>query len=759
MYMFYNKYMKRLFRFTKQHAFLLLAILALLIFCNSKLLVVLPFGYSFAFSLVANNFYGIIITIFYFLFSLINNLTFIGLVNSALVCSLLIIFYIVNRTYKKHPLIIMLICCAFSQLSNIYFSCSNLSLVLFALLQLCLGIAFSFICYKVVNAVLLRGIQCLTYAEKLFACIMFIVLFGGLTNIVLIINISKIIFVTIILLCSLAMGSKTLYIACFIAVAYIMSGLNMFNGLTYFVLACVASWLSPQNKILSGCAVCLADALMGIFMQYSLLDLAPVVIATLIFICIPKKIIKKVFGYVFGSNSNIIGVYYVQKKQDLIKSRLIYMGGLFKQIQKCYRDLIITQNNQEKVANFLATELKNELCANCINKLACEDKNLMPCFTDLILRAQSRGKVNLLDVPPLLSSNCCKINACLSNINQKAEEYIRQSNIVKSSDDNKLNISLQMGGTSKIFTELGNQFTNVEKINKKKSEQIKDCLQSNKIVCKECIATENNNGIHEILLLVRNADVVNPQLAKVCEKFYRLKFEQKLSFQTKVAGWSLVSLVPANRYELTCGFASTPKDIDSKNGDNYVFTKLTDSKYLVSICDGMGHGEQANNISSVAINLIESYYKCGLPSNIVVDSVNNMLLPASDAGFSTLDVSIVDTISGEVDFIKIGSAISIIKQSQTCKIVDVQSLPLGITENVVPSTFTATLFAGDVVVMVSDGVADVFASNEEFCNYINNENIINMQLFAESILEEALARNPLHKDDMSVVAYRLIQKR
>ena len=606
---------------------------------------------------------------------------------------------------------------------------------------------------------MVRGVQCLTYAEKIFTCILFVALFGGLTNLVLLIDISKIIFVTIILLCSLAIGSKTMYVACFIAVAHIISGLNIFNGLTYFVLACVASWLSPQNKILSGCAVCLADAIMGVFIEYSLLELLPVVVATLIFICIPKKLVKKCFNFVFGGYSNIIGLYYVEKKQDLIKSKLANMGSLFKQIQKCYRDLILTQNNQEKVAIFLASELKNELCANCINKLGCEDKNLTPCFEDLILRAQSRGKVNLLDVPPLLSSNCCKINACLSNINQKAEEYIRQSNMVKNADDNKLNISLQMGGTSKIFTELGNQFSNAEKINKKKSTQIKDCLQSNKIVCKECVATENNNGVYEILLIVRNADTVNPQIAKTCEKFYRLKFEQKLCFQTKVAGWSLVCLVPANRYEIACGFATAPKNVDSKNGDNYIFTKLTDSKYLVSICDGMGHGEQANNISSVAINLIESYYKCGLPSNIVVDSVNNLLLPASDVGFSTLDVSIVDAISGEVDFIKIGSTISLIKQTQTCKIVDVQSLPLGVVEGVVPSTYTSTLFAGDVVVMVSDGVADVFASHDEFCNYVNNENIINMQLFAESILEEAMARNPVHKDDMSVIAYRLMQKR
>ena len=34
-----------------------------------------------------------------------------------------------------------------------------------------------------------------------------------------------------------------------------------------------------------------------------------------------------------------------------------------------------------------------------------------------------------------------------------------------------------------------------------------------------------------------------------------------------------------------------------------------------------------------------------------------------------------------------------------------------------------------------------------------------MQLFAESILEEAIARKGSHSDDMTVIAYRLVQKR
>lgn len=751
--------MKKKVCFTKQHAYLLLSILALLIFCNASIADMRSFGYAFAFALVANNFYGIIIIVCHFAFSLLFNFTFVGLVNSALVSALLIIFCILIKTIKKQSTLAMLLFCAFSRVSNIYFNFTSINGLLFALIDLVVGIGFCYCVYKVINVLLHRGVQSFTSTEKIGACICLTALFCGVSNIICVINVSKFIFILLILLGSIVLGNKTVYLACFIAIAHILTSLNFFNAMVYFIVSCVASWISPRNKFLSACVVCLCDALMGLFIDYGLIDLLPVVVAALVFIAIPAKLIKKVANFVEGSKTNLIGKYYIVKQQEILKSKLADMSSLFKQMQKCYRDLMIGNSSQEKVCRLLAGELKVSVCENCINKLACESVNLSPCFEELILRAQNRGKVNLLDVPPLLSSNCSKINLCLSHINTMAQEYVKKAKVAKSEDDNKLNISLQLGGTSKIFAELGMQFANTDKVNQKKSLSIKDCLQTKGVVCKECMATENNNGVHEVLLIVRNADVVNPEILKACEKFYNTTFEQKLCFQTKGAGWSLICAVPSNRYELLCGYATKPKDIDGANGDNYVYNKLTDSKYLVAICDGMGHGAQANSLSTLTINLIESYYKSGLSNQIVLDSVNSILLPASDNGFCTLDACIVDTVSGEVDFIKIGSSISVVKQLNKSMIINVESLPLGVVEHIVPTTHKVTLFAGDVVVLASDGIIDVFASHEEFCNYINNENIINMQLFAESILEEAIARKGSHSDDMTVIAYRLVQKR
>lgn len=749
--------MKKLFKFSKKHLWLLLSLLALAIFCRANIYGMFVFGYPLAFALVHNNFYSIIVSICYLAFALLQGINFSSLIINASISALLLILYFINKITKKNSLAVSLVLCAFSQIANVYFSFASLKMLLFSLANICLGVVFCFAMIKLVQA-FERGIQSLTKTEKVYFCMGLVALFCGLSNLVFFVDISKILFVLIILISSIMLKSKTVYVACFIAVAHILSGLSAFDGMTYLVLACVASWISQYNKILSGCVVCLVDALMGLFVDYTLVSLIPAVVATIIFICIPQKTIKRWTDYVFGNNHSLISLIYMSKKQEIIKNKLADMSKLFKQMQKSYRDLLIGNAQSTQTNYILAQELKNQACTNCINKHNCESLNMLSCFDDLISRALARERVNVLDVPPLLSSNCTKLNACLSIANQLATEQKQRSKKLMQEDENKLNISMQLGGTSQIFSQLSAQFAVVDKINAKKSNKIKEYLLSKGLIARECIATEQDGIVHEVLLIVRNVDVVNPEILTACERYYNMKFEKKLYFQTSISGWSFVCVVPSNRYDLTLGYATKPKEIGDKNGDNYTYCKLTDSKFLVAICDGMGHGESANDISTLAINLIESYYKCGLSGQVVVDSVNNILLPLGGQSFSTLDACIIDGVSGEVEFIKIGSTISAIKSQNQTQLINVESLPLGVSEVCTPTIYQSTIFGGDMVVLASDGVVDSFGQ-EEFRNYINNENIINTQLFAESILEEAINRNFSHPDDMTVIVCRLVQKK
>lgn len=717
-----------------------------------------PFAAALAYSMVGLNVYPLLAIIFHALTVLLD-LSFANIISVSLVSALLVILFFINSAQKKSFFWLNIIFCALGRVSNIYFACASWNQLLLSVVELCVSVGFFFLCHKLISAIRHRGIQCLTSTEKILLLLFVSAVLCGVSKFSSPINFAQVVYALLILMASVSLKEKTILVAVVITISQIVSLGSLENISQYFIFAVLAMWITPFNKFLSASVICLTDSIFNLIIGSSQTGFIATIIAAVIFVCVPKKTIENIFNMFLDSSKSVAMSYYLSKKQEGIKNKLSQMSQMFKQMQVCYRDLIIQDNNEDAIAKVFATEIQSDICDSCINKLACAEYNLSASFEELIKKATESGKVTILDVPSLLSSNCTKLNSCLSLINQMSEQISSQTKKIKADQENKLNISLQLGGTSKIFSELGESFSQSEKINKVKSAKLKDLFTKNSIVCKECLVLETQTGVDEIIVLLRNVDCVNPEVLKCCEKMFVCKFERTVCFQTKIAGWSLLGLKRANKFEIVCGCATAPKEVGSPNGDNYVYTKLNSNKYLIAICDGMGHGQRANNLSTTAINLIENYYKCGMSSKIVLDSVNNILLPMGDSQFTTLDAAIVDVSTGEVDFIKMGSSVSIIKKKDQSKIVDVESLPLGVLEKPTPTFQKAILFSGDIIILVSDGIADTFSSKEEFCHFVNNENIINMQMFAQSILEEAMARNSQNKDDMTVMAIRLINQR
>ena len=219
-----------------------------------------------------------------------------------------------------------------------------------------------------------------------------------------------------------------------------------------------------------------------------------------------------------------------------------------------------------------------------------------------------------------------------------------------------------------------------------------------------------------------------------------------------------MSYSQAPKYELSVGIACSSKDKSDVSGDNYSILKLNDNRVLIAICDGSGHGKVARSISEVALNLIENFYKTGFSSETVVSSVNKILLPAGEENFTTLDACVFNKNDGTVDFIKIGASVSAIKSSNTSRLIEPDSLPMGIIENIKFSTKRTILKNKDIVILTSDGIVDSFYSPEEYLNFINNEKVVNVQMFANNILEEAESRTGVHDDDKTVLIVKVSLK-
>lgn len=110
-------------------------------------------------------------------------------------------------------------------------------------------------------------------------------------------------------------------------------------------------------------------------------------------------------------------------------------------------------------------------------------------------------------------------------------------------------------------------------------------------------------------------------------------------------------------------------------------------------------------LHQATLDLLEKFYRAGFPEDVIFDAINQvMLLRSATEIYSTVDFCLLDLVSGEARFIKIGAPPSFIIRRGRVLTVLSPTLPLGIMESVTPGGVRRVLEDGDMVVMVSDGV-------------------------------------------------------
>ena len=733
--------------------------IALIILCRANIAgYIHPFGFAFAFALIYNGVFPVVTSIELFCALIIQNLSINNIICSATFSAVLFIFWLVQKISKNRKLYLCLIFCAFSCVAHIYFNLSTTLSIVCAISNMLCGVLLCYVFSRLLSTILSRGIQGLSNTDVFYLCFFVIAIASGLCNInILSFSVEKLISICTILSLALILKDKSILLLFCYCVGILITTLDINLIITYLLISCVAQVLYKSKYLLAAVA-CFIDGFIIYLSGPSVYAILPTIVASIIVCAIPQKIYLQAGLYVLGSKVGAISGYLITSKEADLKNKLMTMSLMFEEMQNCYRNILISGQNPQKTYKFVANDIKNTMCNKCINYMRCYDgKDMTSDFEFLIEKATDKGKITFLDVPNLLASNCTKLNNCISSINEQAQNIIAEQSKQQQTNEEKMISSVQYGAISGIFKELGLQFTHRNTINQQKSAYIKNKCTELGLVCKECLAIENENGLFAVYLTIRGVDGVNPLIIDACQSQYSMPLSREVCQPTKYSGWSIAKIVPAQKYEVICGIAGRSKTSGEPSGDNYIFSKVDSNKYLIAIADGMGNGESANKISETAIKLIESYYKCGFGDLMVAGSINNMLLPISN-NFSAIDISVVNTTNCFVNFVKLGSSVSIIKKHDQTYVVDVESLPAGANELSKPTTETIKCDVGDIVVMASDGVIDNFGI-ENLRDYIATERAINMQIFAESILEEAISRGLSAQDDMTVIAYKIAKSR
>lgn len=212
------------------------------------------------------------------------------------------------------------------------------------------------------------------------------------------------------------------------------------------------------------------------------------------------------------------------------------------------------------------------------------------------------------------------------------------------------------------------------------------------------------------------------------------------------------------------------------SGDAVISCGLPDGSRALILSDGMGKGIKAAAGSRLVVSRLRRNLKDGMPVARAIKELNRYMIDhsrecAAGEDFATVDLTIIDPAGCRAKFYKMGATKSFVVRDGRVRSISQAALPVGIIPTLRLTHISASLKAGDIIVMASDGITEADREDMEagwLAEYLsdfvekspanqteqgNNETLRHMspRRMAAEIMQQALQRyGGREQDDLTV---------
>lgn len=738
-----------------------------LVLSNAKVCDISPFLFAFLFACVYVGAEEKLVAVFVLASSVIVDCSlssFLIALTSVAVC---LINYYLHRLAKRKIKLITNFCVYLSSLATyVYYNYANVYLMCGYLF---LGLVSLWVFTVVCQVMVLRK-NCFKLTLDESVCFLFLVaLLGlGLAPVNLYgFDVYKLVIMLVMYL-SVSVGSPVLTYALTLAFGVGVSvGLNNLMPVAEFAcLSLLCCMFSSPNKF----KIVIASFLGAVFIElyfvgvnYNLLyNLLPIASAAVVFMCIPQKGLNNLADLVYVKKSELTSRNLINTTRRSIHKRMSELSNIFLEMKQIHLNMIKKDLTHAELVAMLSREIMAGCCKDCLDKNRCtrsigsDNPSNLECLIEIAL---SKGKVSLLDIPAGLTNRCGKINNLISLVNRLADEYRQYKGMVADVNNVKYLLADQMGAVSKLLLNIGDEIDTNVTFDIARENKIISRLLNHNVECKEVLLyTEKNQEINA-MLIVKSGEKDLTLIEKVLTEVLKTPMQISAIKPMEETGFNAISLRKQSKYDCAFGLASCCKAGNEESGDCHSIIRLGKDKFLLALCDGMGAGKSAHQMSAMTLSLIENFYKVGFENDVILESVNKLLAINNQENYSTLDVCLLDLDKQMADFVKVGAPFCLVKHNSGVEIVEGGALPIGALDSINPSIYQTVISTKDIVIMATDGITDAFETTENFEDFVSHLVSTNPQVLAEAILNQAIyLNNNSAKDDMTVLVARTYLK-
>ena len=386
----------------------------------------------------------------------------------------------------------------------------------------------------------------------------------------------------------------------------------------------------------------------------NLSQIIDIAIGCLIVSLIPKSFFSKMEKLVKTKVDSNEAVYeYITRSKNITSSKLMNIQRVYNELANTFdkvreRDKIIDQRDVATIIDMI----HNDECKYCSMQRICWESKFNYTYNliyEMIEKIED-GEISERDIPDKFRKECMKPEIIIKVANYYYKMYALDYDWNMKLCETRNVISKQIRDISKSIESISKSLDQDIMLNLDKEKEIFDELQRNNIIVDKVNYIQENNEDFKITIEMKNCRdgcLCDEKLLKIISDFVGESLDiQKIGCHCLGENCKVI-LTKAEKFKVVTEVATMSRDGHIFCGDNYTFMEIYEGKYMMAISDGMGKGKKAYDESSVTIDILENMMEAKIDKEIVINTINNMLLlKSSEEIFSTLDLGIIDLKKG-----------------------------------------------------------------------------------------------------------------
>ncbi len=442
---------------------------------------------------------------------------------------------------------------------------------------------------------------------------------------------------------------------------------------------------------------------------------AETTLACLVFLLVPEGAIRRVSSSMLQEVNKEQNESDYQHMSEVFREKIREYSLIFRELAKVFGEssfLAEKQKTEDEVRQLLE-EISKKVCVGCSMLSLCWEKEYYRTYQsmlDLFAMSESNDRLKVTDIPDDLKIRCTRSRELAITATCLYQTFKVGSYWNNKFSAGRIVVGEQLRGMSSVIEDLADDFALEHCACQEADLSLKHKLRQLGIPVREVKVSQAENRC-EIQVAMRACQgqldcryKLVPLISDLLGQVYSVAgciCEGSLSQDT-----CRFRLYQCPQYQVEVGYADAAKD-GGVSGDSYDFVQLKGGRFAAVLSDGMGSGEGAARESTSVLRVIRRMLEAGLDLRSAVKSVNSVLaLKSSEESFATLDMSVINIYNGQAEFVKIAAPPTYLIRGGKVKSIQVNSLPVGILNDIDVSITERRLISGDVIVMMTDGVME-----------------------------------------------------